>query len=61
MPRKKLYIDKDTIQIVIDKEKKAAFEAACSANQTTMSEVLRQAMMQYLAANKEIIQQVNAS
>lgn len=61
MARKKLYKDSDYIQIVVSKSKKEVFDAVCSANQTTMSEVLRQAMMQYLAANKEIAEEVSAS
>ena len=51
MPRKKLYQDKDTIQIVIDKDKKAAFDAWCLANQTTMSDLLRQAIDRCLAGD----------
>lgn len=53
MPRKKLYKDKETIQIVIDKDKKAAFDAWCNANQTTMSDLLRQAIDRCLAENSE--------
>ena len=53
MPRKKLYQDKDTIQIVIDKDKKAAFDAWCLANQTTMSDLLRQAIDRCLAGDSD--------
>jgi hypothetical protein len=55
MPRKKLYQDKDTIQIVIDKDKKAAFDAWCLANQTTMSDLLRQAIDRCLAGDSDKI------
>lgn len=57
MPKKKLYKESDHIQIVISKAEKTVFETICSAKQTTMSEVLRQAIKRYLAANKEIIDQ----
>ena len=52
MPRKKLYQDKDTIQIVIEKDKKAAFDAWCLANHTTMSDLLRQAIDRCLESEK---------
>lgn len=58
MARKKLYQDSDYIQIVVPKSEKAIFDAVCSAKQTTMSEVLRQAMKQYLVANKEVVKEV---
>lgn len=44
MPRKSLFKDKDTIQIVVTKEKKQAFDAWCLANETTMSDMLRRMM-----------------
>jgi hypothetical protein len=60
MARKKLYQDSDYIQIVVPRSKKATFDAVCAAKETTMSEVLRQLMDQYLAANKEIVEEVSA-
>lgn len=53
MPRKQLYRNKDFIQIVITAEEKAAFDQACAANQTTMSDVLRKAIAQYLASERK--------
>lgn len=53
MPRKQLYRNKDFIQIVITTEEKAAFDKACADNQTTMSEVIRKAIAQYLATEKK--------
>lgn len=60
MARSKEKKKTEMIQVMVLPEDKQIFDAVCSARRTTMSEVLRQAMMQYLAANKEIVKEVSA-
>ena len=61
MAKKKEKKKTEMIQVMVLPEDKVAFDAVCSAKRTTMSEVLRQAIMQYLAANKELVEEVSAS
>jgi hypothetical protein len=60
MPRRPLNRpDKKTelIQIMVAPQEKAAFDAWCAANSTTMSEILRQEMAPYVAKGMELQQQ----
>ncbi len=57
MPRKQLYRNKDFIQIVINTEDKAAFDAWCLANSTTMSDIIRREIAPYIAKGHELQQQ----
>ena len=56
MPRKKLERKKDYIQIVIDPMDKAAFDAWCLANSTTMSEIIRKEIAPYIAKGKKLLE-----
>ncbi len=58
MPRRPLNRpDKKTelIQIMVAPQEKAAFDAWCAANSTTMSEILRLAMSPYVRKGQEIL------
>jgi hypothetical protein len=55
VPRKKLDRPRDFIQIVVDPEDKAAFDAWCMANSTTMSEVIRKQIAPFIAKGKKIV------
>ncbi|MBD2458428.1 hypothetical protein H6G80_30725 [Nostoc sp. FACHB-87] len=55
MPRKKLDRKKDYIQIVIEPDDKAAFDAWCLANGITMSEIIRQEIAPYIAKGKKLL------
>ncbi len=58
MPRKKLNRKKtEMIQVMVEPEVKAAFDAWCTANSTTMSEVLRRAMAPYVLKGQELQQE----
>ncbi|OWY63676.1 hypothetical protein B7486_51715 [cyanobacterium TDX16] len=56
MPKKQLYRNKDFIQIVINKEDKAAFDAWCVANSTTMSDIIRREIAPYIAQGQQMQQ-----
>jgi hypothetical protein len=59
MPRRPLNRkDKKTelIQIMVAPQEKAAFDAWCAANSTTMSDVIRQAIAPYVAKGRELEQ-----
>jgi hypothetical protein len=59
MPRRPLNRkDKKTelIQIMVAPQEKAAFDAWCAANSTTMSDVIRQAIAPYIAKGRELEQ-----
>ncbi len=43
---------------MVEPQDKAAFDAWCSANSTTMSEVLRRAMAPYVREGQELRQEV---
>lgn len=59
MPRRKLERKKtEMIQVMVEPQDKAAFDAWCSANSTTMSEVLRRAMAPYVREGQELRQEV---
>lgn len=55
MPRKKLGRNNVYIQIVINPDDRAAFDAWCAANYTTMSEVIRQKIAPYIAEGKKLL------
>ena len=56
MARKPKAIKKtDVIQVMIEPEIKRAFDAWCIANSTTMSEVLRRALLPYAQEGKELL------
>jgi hypothetical protein len=55
MPRKKLDRKKEYIQIVIEPNDKAAFEAWCIANSTTMSEIIRKEIAPYVVRGKKLL------
>ncbi len=64
MPRRPLNRkDKKTelIQIMVAPDEKAAFDAWCAANSTTMSEVIRSAIAPYIVKGVELRQQEIAS
>lgn len=64
MARRKLYKDSDYIQIVIAKEDKVAFDAYCEANQTTMSEIIRSEIADYVDQGKKLMlanKQINST
>lgn len=56
MPRKKLDRKKDYIQIVIEPDDKAAFDAWCLANGITMSEIIRKEIAPYIAKGKKLLE-----
>ena len=56
MHKKQLYRNKDFIQIVINKEDKAAFDAWCVANSTTMSDIIRREIAPYIAQGQQMQQ-----
>ena len=43
----------DLIQVMIAPEEKAAFDAKCAENKTTMSEVIREAIARYMSTDCE--------
>jgi len=55
MPKRKLNRKREFLQVTIDQEDKAAFDAWCEVNSTTMSEVVRQAIAPYIAKGKKIL------
>lgn len=57
MPRKKLNKKTELIQIVVTPEDKVAFDAWCSANSVTMSDVIRREIAPYIAKGQELQQQ----
>ncbi|MHC5819376.1 MAG: hypothetical protein ACYT04_26730 [Nostoc sp.] len=57
MPRKKLERQKDYIQFVVDTADKKAFEAWCSANSTTMSDVIRNEIAPYIVKGKKLLKE----
>lgn len=57
MPRKKLERKKDEyIMFAIESDKKAALEAWCAANSTTMSEVIRTQIAHYIELGEKLLQ-----
>lgn len=60
MPRKKLAVKKsEYIQIAIAPDDKAAFDAWCVANSTTMSQVIRTEIDSYIAQGKKLLTQAD--
>lgn len=57
MPKRKLNKKREFIQVAIDERDKAAFDAWCAANSTTMSDVIRRAIAPYIAQGQEIQQE----
>lgn len=56
MPRRKLDRKKNEyIQVAIEPDEKAAFDAWCAANSTTMSEVIRREISSYVARGKKLL------
>jgi hypothetical protein len=57
MPRKKLERKKNEyIMFAIEPDKKAALEAWCAANSTTMSEVIRTEIAHYIESGEKLLQ-----
>jgi antitoxin component of RelBE/YafQ-DinJ toxin-antitoxin module len=56
MPRKKLEKRNEYIQLVISPEDKRAFDAWCSQNGVTMSEVIRSQIAPYIAKGRKILE-----
>jgi len=56
MPKRKLNRKKEFLQVTIDQEDKAAFDAWCEANAITMSEVVRHAIAPYIAKGQKILE-----
>lgn len=57
MPRKKLNNKKtEMVQVMMFPEDKAAFDAWCTANSTTMSDVIRRAIAPYVVKGQELQQ-----
>ena len=54
MPRPKLNRKKEYIQLSIDADDKAAFEAWCAENRVTMSDVIRKEILPYITKGKKI-------
>ncbi|MFQ3629507.1 MAG: MerR family transcriptional regulator [Cyanobacteriota bacterium] len=44
------------IQVAVEPDDKAAFDAWCMANSTTMSEVIRQEIAPYIAKGKKLLE-----
>jgi hypothetical protein len=56
MPRRKLDRKKNEyIQVAIEPDEKAAFDAWCAANSTTMSEVIRREISSYVTRGKKLL------
>ncbi|WP_059001362.1 hypothetical protein [Leptolyngbya sp. NIES-2104] len=56
MPRKKLERKKnEVIQVAIEPDEKAAFDAWCMANSTTMSEVIRREIASYIVKGRKLL------
>lgn len=56
MPRRKLERKKNEyIQVAIEPDEKAAFDAWCAANSTTMSEVIRREISSYITRGKKLL------
>lgn len=58
MPRRSLNKKTELIQIVVTPDDKAAFDAWCAANSTTMSEILRQAMIPYIQKGQKLQREI---
>ncbi len=58
MGKRKLDRKREFIQVPINPEDKAAFDAWCAANQTTMSEVVRRSIAPYVLKGQELRQEV---
>ncbi|MBF2085404.1 hypothetical protein [Thermoleptolyngbya sp. C42_A2020_037] len=57
MPRRKLERRKsEYIQVAIEPDEKAAFDAWCAANSTTMSDVIRKEIAGYIAKGKKLME-----
>lgn len=57
MPRRKLSVSKSSlIQVSVTPDEKAAFDAWCSANNTTMSEIVRKEIAPYIAKGYKLMQ-----
>lgn len=54
MGKRKLDRKREFIQVPINPEDKAAFDAWCAANSTTMSEVVRRAIAPYIVKGDEL-------
>lgn len=55
MPRRKLDRKKtEMIQVMVEPEDKAAFDAWCAAHSTTMSEVIRQQIAPFVKKGSEL-------
>lgn len=61
MPKRKLGRKREFIQVPINPEDKADFDAWCEANSTTMSEVVRKAIAPYIVKGSQLRQQSAAS
>lgn len=57
MGKRKLDRKREFIQVSINPEDKADFDAWCTANSTTMSEVIRRAIAPYIVKGSELRQQ----
>lgn len=56
MPKRKLDRKREFIQVAIDPSEKAAFDAWCAANSTTMSEIIRKEIAPYIAKGNQLQQ-----
>lgn len=55
MPRKKLNRKKEHIQIVVEPDDKAAFDAWCLAEGVTMSDVIRKEIAPYVTKGRKLL------
>lgn len=61
MPRPKLNRKREYIQLAIDADDKAAFEAWCAVNRMTMSDVIRKEISPYITKGRKIQESSSAS
>ena len=54
MAKRKLERKREFIQVPINPHDKAAFDAWCAANQTTMAEVVRRSIAPYVLKGQEL-------
>ena len=54
MPRPKLNRKREFIQLSLEAEDKAAFEAWCADNRVTMSDIIRKEIAPYVAKGKKL-------
>jgi hypothetical protein len=56
MPKRKLGRKNVYIQVVVNPDDRAAFDAWCEKNNTTMSEIIRQQIAVYVTEGKKILE-----